>query len=392
MYQVIIVGGGLAGACLALTLSQHSQGAITTAVIEALPPVLQLPAADDRTIALAHHSCQQLAQLGLWPLMAAEATAIQTIQISEVHRSGMATLRAEAYQLPALGQVVAIQTLRRQLARLLTTAAGVTVYAPAEVVSVTPQSDQVLVQLRQGEVLSGHLLVIAAGSRSPLSQQLALRYHCWDHHQHAIIATLATAEPHRGRAFERFTREGSLAVLPKNAEQCALVWCQPQERQQPLLALSDQAFLQQVQQVLGWRLGMLSHVQTRQSYPLSTQVAVRPVGHRWVAVGNAAQTLHPIAGQGFNLALRDVLQLAECLVGAWSQQQDIGTYRVLADYWQHRQCDQQRMVVFTRGLLQLFGSQQPLLKVGRTVGLGLFDRCSPFKNRVASWLLGTPAW
>lgn len=391
MYQVIIVGGGLAGACLALALSQQAQGSISTAVIEALPPALQTPAGDDRAIALAHHSCQQLTQLGLWPLVAAEATAIHSIQISEAHCSALATLRAEAYRLPALGQVVAIQTLRQQLARLLTTAAGVTVYAPAEVISVTPQADQVLVQLQPGEVLSGQLLVIAAGSRSPLSQQLALRYHCWDHHQHAIIATLSTEEPHRGRAFERFTREGSLAILPKTAEQCALVWCQPKEQQQ-LLALSDQAFLQQVQQVLGWRLGALSQLQRRQSYPLSTQVAVRPVGHRWVAVGNAAQTLHPIAGQGFNLALRDVMQLADCLISAWSQQQDVGAYPLLADYRQRRQRDQQRMVRFTQGLLQLFGRQQPLLKVGRTVGLSLFDSCPLVKNRVASWLLGTPAW
>lgn len=391
MYQVIIVGGGLAGACLALALSQQAQGSISTAVIEALPPALQTTAGDDRAIALAHHSCQQLTQLGLWPLVAAEATAIHSIQISEAHCSALATLRAEAYRLPALGQVVAIQTLRQQLARLLTTAAGVTVYAPAEVISVTPQADQVLVQLQPGEVLSGQLLVIAAGSRSPLSQQLALRYHCWDHHQHAIIATLSTEEPHRGRAFERFTREGSLAILPKTAEQCALVWCQPKEQQQ-LLALSDQAFLQQVQQVLGWRLGALSQLQRRQSYPLSTQVAVRPVGHRWVAVGNAAQTLHPIAGQGFNLALRDVMQLADCLISAWSQQQDVGAYPLLADYRQRRQRDQRRMVRFTQGLLQLFGRQQPLLKVGRTVGLSLFDSCPLVKNRVASWLLGTPAW
>ncbi len=392
MYQVIIVGGGLAGTCLALSLSQQSQGLMTIALIEAGSPALQSLAEDDRAIALAHHSCQQLAQLGLWPLVAAKATAIRSIQISETHCSALATLRAEAYRLPALGQVVAIQTLRQQLARLLTTAAGVTVYAPAEVVSVTPQADQVLVQLQPGEVLSGQLLVIAAGSRSPLSQQLALRYHCWDHHQHAIIATLSTEEPHRGQAFERFTREGSLAILPKTAEQCALVWCQPQERQQQLLALTDQAFLQQVQQVFGWRLGALSQLQRRQSYPLSTQVAVRPVGHRWVAVGNAAQTLHPIAGQGFNLALRDVLQLAECLISAWSQQQAIGTYQLLADYRQRRQGDQQRMVRFTQGLLQLFGSQQPLSKVSRQVGLSLFDSCPLVKNRVASWLLGTPAW
>lgn len=179
--------------------------------------------------------------------------------------------------------------------------------------------------------------------------------------------------------------------MPKTAEQCALVWCQPKEQQQ-LLALSDQAFLQQVQQVLGWRLGALSQLQRRQSYPLSTQVAVRPVGHRWVAVGNAAQTLHPIAGQGFNLALRDVMQLADCLISAWSQQQDVGAYPLLADYRQRRQRDQRRMVRFTQGLLQLFGRQQPLLKVGRTVGLSLFDSCPLVKNRVASWLLGTPAW
>lgn len=392
MYQVIIVGGGLAGACLALALSQQSQEAISIALIEALSPAEQPPAGDDRAIALAHRSCQQLSQLGLWPLVAAQATAIRTIQISEVHRSSVATLRAEAYRLPVLGEVVALQTLRQQLAHLLTAAAGVTVYAPAEVVTVTPQAHQVLVQLRQGEVLAGNLLVIAAGSGSPLSKQLALRYQQWDHQQQAIIATLATAEPHQGRAFERFTREGSLAVLPKTAEQCALVWCQPKARQQQLMALDDHAFLEQVQQLFGWRLGALLHVEKRQCYPLSTQVALRSVGHRWVAIGNAAQTLHPIAGQGFNLALRDVLQLAPCLISAWSQQQDVGAYPLLADYRQRRQRDQQRMVIFTQGLLQLFGSQQPLLKMGRAAGLSLFERCPLVKDRVASWLLGTPAW
>jgi 2-octaprenyl-6-methoxyphenol hydroxylase len=392
IYQVIIVGGGLAGACLALALSQQSQGTMTIALIEAHPPALQPPAWDDRAIALAYHSCQELTKLGLWPLVASEATAIHSIQVSEAQQSAFATLRSEEYRLPQLGQVVAMTTLRQQLARLLTTAAGITVYAPAEVVSVIPQAHQVLVSLQQGEVLAGNLLVIAAGSDSPLSKQLALRYQRWDHQQLAIVATLATAEPHQGRAFERFTRDGSLAVLPKTAEQCAVVWCQPKEHQRQLMSLDDHAFLQQLQQLFGWRLGALLHVRKRHCYPLSTQVALRPVGHRWVAVGNAAQTLHPIAGQGFNLALRDVLQLADCLISAWRQQQDVGTYSLLADYRQRRQRDQQRMVKFTQGLLQLFGSQQPLLKVGRTVGLSVFERSSFIKKRVASWLLGTPSW
>lgn len=384
-YQVVIVGGGLAGSCLALTLSQRCQGALSIALIDALPIEPLEAKRDDRAIALSYSSCQQLAALGLEATIAA-ATAIESIQISEAGHSGFACLQAPEQRLPWLGKVLPMPLLRQQLALRLQGAKGVTLYAPQTVQRLTLQPQQAQLELATGEAIIGDLVVMATGTSSRLLSS-ALCYQTWDHQQQALIATLMTAEPHQGRAFERFTRGGSVAIVPKNAEQCGLIWCQASARQQALLALPEADFLQQLQQQFGWRLGSLLQVRRRQCFPLITQIAQRPFGHRWVAIGNAAQTLHPIAGQGFNLALRDVQQLVDSLLEA-GYQQDLGSYRQLNHYWQRRQPDQQRLLAFTRGLLQWFDTQQPAMVLGRTLGLRLWDSTPLLKRSFLPWLSG----
>lgn len=391
--QVIIIGGGLVGASLALALSRLSHGALAVTLVEAVAPQThQQLGFDTRAMALSHRSCQQLTAMGLWPALASDATAIQSIHLSAQGGTGLATLLAGDHQLPALGHVVPAHILRQQLSALLATAPGVIYYCPAQVVSVTAQAQRIEVRLDTGMLLSGTLLVAATGSDSPLLAQLAVRYHTWDYKQTAVVTNVVSTKAHQGCAFERFTSHGPLALLPMSAGRSAMVWCQASASGQQLLTLDAPVFLQRLQQGFGWRLGTLLQVERRYGYPLRLRVAQRPNGHRWVVIGNAAQTLHPIAGQGFNLALQDVRILAELLIDAWRQQQDLGAYAILAQYCADRQADQQRMIAFTNGLLKLFSHNAWPVTLWRNLGLQLFDGCPLVKKRLSAWLLGLPGW
>lgn len=386
--SVIIVGGGMTGATLALAISHLSAGKLPVHLVEAIAPDSQAhPGFDARAIALAAGTCQQLARVGIWQALRECATAISTVHVSDRGHAGFVTLDADDYSLPALGQVVELHDVGQRLFALLRKAPGVTLHCPARVDSFTRSQDSVDVVLDNGVTLSGKLLVAADGSRSALGEQCGIAWQQQPYEQLAVIANVTTAVSHDGRAFERFTEHGPLAMLPMSDGRCSLVWCHPLENRDEVLSWSDARFCQELQQAFGWRLGRITHSGSRNAYPLSLTTANRAISHRMALVGNAAQTLHPIAGQGFNLGLRDVISLAEML----AQAKDPGEYALLSHYQQRRADDKSATVGVTDGLVHLFANRWAPLVAGRNVGLMAMELFTPARDALAQRTLGQVA-
>ncbi|ALR77977.1 2-octaprenyl-6-methoxyphenyl hydroxylase [[Enterobacter] lignolyticus] len=386
--SVIIVGGGMTGATLALAISHLSRGQQPVHLIEAVAPdAQQHPGFDARAIALAAGTCQQLARVGIWQAIADCATVIRTVHVSDRGHAGFVTLDAQDYSLPALGQVVELHDVGQRLFALLRKAPGVTLHCPARVAGFTRSQAQVSVTLDSGATVTGRLLVAADGSRSALGEQCGISWQQQPYGQLAMIANVTTAQPHNGRAFERFTEHGPLAMLPMSDGRCSLVWCHPQAQREAILGWSDERFCHELQQAFGWRLGRITHAGVRHVYPLSLTVASRTISHRLALVGNAAQTLHPIAGQGFNLGLRDVMTLAEML----SQAEDPGDYALLGRYQDRRADDKAATIGVTDGLVHLFANRWAPLVVGRNVGLMAMELFTPARDALAQRTLGMVA-
>ena len=242
-------------------------------------------------------------------------------------------------------------------------------FRSSRVTQVARQTDGVSVTLDNGETLNGKLLVAADGSRSTLGEQCGIHWQQEPYNQVAVIANVTAAVAHQGRAFERFTEHGPLAMLPMSQNRCSLVWCHPLERHDEVLSWSDARFCHELQQAFGWRLGQITQTGARSVYPLSLTTATRTVSHRLALVGNAAQTLHPIAGQGFNLGMRDVMTLAETLTQAHNAQQDIGDYALLCQYQRQRAEDKSATIGVTDSLVHLFANRWAPLVAGRNAGL-----------------------
>ena len=387
--SIIIAGGGMTGATLALAISHLSQGQLPVTLIEATTPGDRgHPGYDGRAIALAEGTCQQLAAINLWPALRDCATPITHVHVSDRGHAGFVTLNAEDYGVAALGNVVELHDVGQRLFALLKRAPGVTLRCPAKVNHVSRSQQQVTVTLDSGEQLEGALLVAADGARSPLAASCGIQWQTDDYQQIAVIANVSTQLPHHGRAFERFTQYGPLALLPMSGGRCSLVWCHPREQQAQVDSWSADEFLRQLQSAFGWRLGKFTQVGQRVSYPLALQTATQHINHRLALVGNAAQTLHPIAGQGFNLGLRDVMSLAETLATAQRQQQDVGAFAVLQHYQQRRQPDRQTTIGITDGLVRLFANRYAPLVVGRSLGLMAMDNLPLMRNLLAERTLG----
>jgi 2-octaprenyl-6-methoxyphenol hydroxylase len=387
--SVIIVGGGMAGATLALAISTLTRGKLPVSLIEAVAPDSTAhPGFDARAIALAKGTCQQLDRIGIWPAIADFATAIKTVHVSDRGHAGFVTLEAEDYQIDALGHVVELHDIGLRLFGLLRKAPGVTLHCPQRVASFSRNEHRVNVVLDNGVELQGNVLVAADGTRSKLAAQCGVTWQAQSYHQVAVIANVTTSEPHNGRAFERFTEHGPIAMLPMSDGRCSLVWCHALEARAEVESWSEAEFCQQLQRAFGWRLGRITHAGVRHHYPLALTTASQTVSHRLALVGNAAQTLHPIAGQGFNLGLRDVMSLAEGLAQAHATGTDVGSFPVLAAWQQRRAADKAATIGVTDGLVQLFANRWAPLVAGRNLGLMAMEHFTPARDVLAQRTLG----
>jgi 2-octaprenyl-6-methoxyphenol hydroxylase len=402
-YDILIAGGGMVGISAALCLSRQLGPDCSIALVEGFPlPTADAdfqssysPSFDARSTALSYSSCLIFQEMQLWPALANRACAIQLIHVSEQGRFGSTLMQAEDYAWPALGYVVENAWLGNTLVQALHET-GVQTLSPRRVLSASTGKNRIQVNFEGGESASAQLLLVADGANSALRQSLGVEVLEQDYAQHALIANIGHALDHKGCAFERFTPQGPLAMLPMLAgaaaeQRSALVWSLSQAEAETFLHCPQQEFLATLQQRFGYRLGRLLRVGERHAYPLALTAAREQVRSGVVILGNAAHSLHPVAGQGFNLALRDVARLGAVLGQAAAGGMALGELAVLEQYMRQQTGDQQRTTQFSDRLPDLFMQRDPALSLMRDIGLMALDLSPALKREFVRQTAGVAA-
>ena len=390
-FDLIIIGGGMVGASLAISLAEQP---LRIALIESAPLRSDTtpPSYDDRAIALSFGSQRIFSGMGLWTDILPHTTAINHIHVSDQGRFGFTRLDAETENVDALGYVATARQLGAVLMNRLQHCNNLTIISPATLRELKLGEEHATAVITRDaaepESLTSKLVVAADGGNSHVRRQLDIRTTDRDYQQTAIIANVTPQKPHQNVAYERFTRNGPLALLPMPDNRCSLVWTREPADAERIMALSDDDFLAELQPCFGKRLGRFVKVGKRNSYPLKLIQAQEQIRHRLALIGNAAHTLHPIAGQGFNLGLRDVAALAQNIVDAFHSDKDIGALAVLENYAQWRQRDHRQVIGFTNTLVQTFSNRFPPLALTRNLGLLATDVVPPLKHLLARHSMG----
>jgi 2-octaprenyl-6-methoxyphenol hydroxylase len=422
-YDIVIAGGGLVGGSFALLLERLAQGSgLRVLLLDAAPGQRledspELTDFDARSTALSWGSRLVYEQAGLWPALASAVTAIRDIHVSDRGHFGATRLHSAEMGVDALGYVAENRHLGRVLQQALRDSKQLTIRASASVEHIQPLSDGAMLTINgagPGNIKTG-LLVLADGGRSGLCRQLGITVQQKQYGQQALICNIAFANDHQGQAFERFTDTGPLAVLPladlsegrKRQHRGSLVWTladadnekdsdkgsdgtgdRAQYSAARIMALPEADFIDALQQRFGWRLGRITHAGARSLFPLALSVAAEQIRPGIVLLGNSAHTLHPVAGQGLNLALRDARALAELIVAARKANRNPGSMDVLQAFLAAQSGDQANTIAFSDLTTRLFSNAQPTLTLGRNLGLLLMDLVPPAKGWFARQAMG----
>jgi 2-octaprenyl-6-methoxyphenol hydroxylase len=380
--DVAIVGGGMVGASLAAGLAGTG---VRLLLVESAPfGAAEQPSFDERTTALGNASRRIFEGLKCWDAIAPGAAAIRAIHVSEAGRFGFARLHAADHGIDAFGYVVANRTIGAALWDKLAATPGLALRVPARAQDVAISADAVRFTVvsaaAEREAVAARLVVAADGAHSQIRAVAGIEAAVEDYDQLAVVANVATDRAHQGVAYERFTRTGALAVLPLHDGTLGVIWASRLQHASELLALDDAGYLARLQAQFGWRAGRFVRAGRRGSYPLKLTRARATVATRTVLIGNAAQALHPVAGQGFNLGLRDAAMLAEVIANA---QGDAGAAQLLRRFEQWRARDRNGVVHFTDALVKLFADSRPGVGLLRNLGLLMFDLVPPAKSALA---------
>lgn len=391
-YDIAIIGGGLIGTSLALALA--STPTKIALINRQQSDSRQHQSFDQRAIALSHFSVRRLQQLGIWESVAAEATPIKAIHVSDRGHFGTTRISAATERVEALGYVAAAAALGRALQQLPPLSVERIAPVEAEELEFEGESNRIHLTPLTGEpfTIQARLVVIADGGGSYFSDRLGLTKIAYTYHQQALTTTVTTHLPHQFCAYERFTNEGPIALLPygNRADSCdwSLVWTQPDSQQPPRINLDDNDFLQQLQQRFGRRAGHFTAVGQRDSYPLTLRYLPQAVAPRTLFIGNASHTIHPIAGQGFNLGLRDVDTLTALLKPQLQQGSDPGDPALLHHYQSLRRSDHWRVIGTTHLLSKLFGHQGAACGALRSKGLAILDNLPSLRRPFTHQMMG----
>lgn len=371
--DIAIVGGGLAGASLAVALAPLGYD---IKVIEAVAyKAVQQPSYDDRTLALSHSSCRILSGIGLWQALETNATAIRKIFITELARPGRVVLDSAELGLTEYGHVVEARSFGAVVTTQLEQTDNIEVISPAKVTDIEIGGSRTRLSLEtDADVnhLEARLVVAADGANSFIRNHLQIPTETRDYSQTAVICNITPEIAHEGRAFECLTDSGPFAVLPHTGTRCGLVWSVATESASEILGLDDETFLSRAQLRFGSQLGAFTKTGTRTAYPLKLVRSRQDICERLVILGNAAHAIHPIGAQGFNLALRDAAVLAEVLAdddrGDYGQR-DPGESGLLQTYSQWRRRDQRGTIAASDGMARLFAHPSVFAAGLRTTGL-----------------------
>lgn len=388
-FDIIIVGGGLVGTSLAIALAKYN---FSIAIVEANSKDHSIHAGN-RSIVLSHSSKIILETLDIWKNLKQFACPIHEIHISDFQHFGATRIQACDEDVPALGYVVDAKIIAAGLDEAIQQYPNIHLICPAKFMAleVNKKGGHITCKVGQDDVsFTAKLIVATDGQNSAVRQQQNIDITRFDYQQTAIICNVQLKRDHHNVAYERFTKTGSIALLPLCEQQNAIVWVVHKEEAKELLSLNNCAFLEKLQNMFGYRAGRLLHPTQRVAIPLQLIISKEQIRPHLVLLGNAVHTLHPIAGQGLNLGLRDMAVLAEEIVAATKQDIDhLNDFKVLQRYLKRRREDQHFMVTFTHQLIGIFSNSFLPLVLLRNLGLILIDIMPPIKRLLAQRALGT---
>jgi len=369
-YDVVIVGAGMSGSLLALSLLTKNAN-LKVLLLDENPqrtPAASTsnPSFDARCIALNAGSVAFLQGLSLWDEIKPNAQPIQQIQVSDKGYLGSPTLAPENKS-EAFGYVVELRHVGQVLAQALANFTSLTTLFDAKLLQLQQYQTGVTCTLTQDKIIHAKLCVGADGGNSQVRSLARIPYQKNDYGRSAIICNIRCHQPHQNIAYERFTKNGPIALLPLTDNRFSVVYCVENKALPDIQKLSDADFLTHLQAEFGYRAGVFQQTGSRDVYPLTLLTTDHPIAHRVVCIGNAAHSLHPVAGQGFNLGLRDLHVLADIIIQ--TPVQDIGAFSMLSEYWQCRQRDHNNTILMTDSLVRIFSNQHLLLSVPRNIGL-----------------------
>lgn len=391
--DIAIVGGGLVGSSLACALAPlaERQG-WQVAIIEAMPLSRSgersyQPSFDERSSAIALGSRLHFERIGIWEAMAEHASPIRHIHISERGRLGSTHMHAQDVHAEALGYVIPNAWMGQALMARLDTL-PLQRFCPAQVISAEPLPEGYRLALDSGQMIDARLMVLADGGRSPIKSLLGISDQVHDYHEHALIANVEISRPHQGIAYERFDSAGPMALLPLEGQRMGLVWTRAPDELAALLAMSDREFLAALQGTFGERVGRFRKVGSRHHYPLSKRQACEQIRPHLAILGNAAHSLHPVAGQGFNLALRGVMDLCAALENQALRGEPLGSMAALSDFEHRRSQDRLQVAEGSHLLVSLFGIDNMPLSHLRSLGLATLDKVGPLRRALMRRAMG----
>ena len=390
-FDVAIAGGGFAGRTLALALAKSAPQGFRIALIDT--EVQPSSAADARALALTAATKNLLAALDLWEQLAPSAQAIETIEITDspLHaalRPHFLGFDAELKHDGAMAYIVEHGELARVLAAAVARAEAIDILAPDAVTDYAADAFKITAQLGSGKSIEAALLVAADGKRSRLRERAGIKCVGWSYPQIGIVTTVVHTRPHHGKAVQHFLPSGPFAMLPLTGNRCSIVWTEDRRRGEAIIAMDEAGFLAELGKRFGFRLGEISLAGPRQSFLLDMQIARAFVAERLALIGDAAHVVHPLAGQGLNIGMRDVAALAETLVEAARLGLDIGSAATLERYSRWRRFDSAFSAAVMDGLNRLFSNDNAPLRALRDLGLGLVDRAPPLKRFLVSEAAG----
>lgn len=384
-YDIVIVGGGLVGATLALALGVDQRVALLEA--QARPQTDQHEPSGERAIVLSASSHNILTALDIWPVLAPHVECVKEVQVSDRGHFGQVKITAKEEDLPALGYVIQAKHLQKSLTMLLDKSPNIDVFYQAQCHYLRSDEQCVTVKFNsvtgQQEII-GTLLVGADGHHSVVRELFNIAVNAIDYEQSAVVSNIDLARGHNNIAHERFTATGPIALLPLSEKKATLIWTVPHSSVEEIKSLSPEQFISTVQELFGYRLGRFISATPPVLFPIAMLRATELVRERVVLVGNAANAIHPIAGQGLNLGLRDAAVLVELIVEKGLDQCE----DILRDYVARRYSDHLQIVNITHSLVGFFTNAFFPLTLARNVGMTAMDLLPPLKRWLSKRSLG----
>jgi 2-octaprenyl-6-methoxyphenol hydroxylase len=380
--DVVIGGGGMVGLTLALAMAQ---GGLKVVVVDPVPAKAALDEKfDGRVSALAYSSVRMFEALGVWPDLEADAQPIHDILVTDAALGGSPSPFSLHFDHREIGQpmgaIAENRHIRRALFAAVARSTSITLRPPAALTDVQDRGHAMTATLSDAETIDAPLVVAADGRESPMRERMGIGTIGWSYPQWGIVTTVEHERPHDGTAYEHFLPSGPFAILPMTGSRSSLVWTEREDLAPAMMKLGDEAFDAEIARRFGDHLGATKAVGPRWSYPLRFHLARAYARHRFVVAGDAAHGIHPIAGQGLNLGLKDVAALAEVVLDAARLGLDIGDLNVLKGYERWRRFDSFTLAASTDALNRLFSNDFTPLRIARDVGMGIVDSIGPLRR------------